>query len=152
MFSDVSASRRKQIVAAIIAALVLFLIPFPTELIPEWKLRVVDENNQPLANVKVVQSWKNYTFGDHGFDNGYADENGFVVFPQKQLWASAFSRIVYPPLVALALLAHGSAGTDVSVQVFDKNYFSYNLYWRERETIYWHTRDKLPDLITAGKK
>jgi hypothetical protein len=154
MFSSFSEfNRRRIIIIASVVAVALLFVPFPTELIPEWKVRVVDEQNRPLRKVNVEQSWTNYTFGDSGFDNKDTDENGFVVFPPRLVWTGAFSRIVYPPLAALMLLAHGSAGTDAYVRVFDKNYFSDYFFWREEETIYRHKSGKLPDLIVvqAGK-
>lgn len=150
MFSSFSEfNRRRIIIVAVVIAVFLFFVPFPTELVPEWKVRVVDEQNRPLRKVNVEQSWTNYTFGESGFDNKYTDENGFVVFPPRLLRTGAFSRVVYPPLAALTLLAHGSTGTDAHVRVFDKNYFSDYFNWREEETIYWHTSGKLPDLIVV---
>lgn len=136
------------------AALLLFILfmPFPTELIPEWKMQFVDEQNDPLVNVRTEQSWESYTFmGVGGYDTKCTDTNGFVVYPQRLLWAGLVSRIVSPLAADLFTLAHGSTGTDAHIRVFDKNYISDYQYWREREKIYTRHRDALPRLAAAKR-
>ena len=133
-----------------LTVLVISLIPFPTELVPELKLQVVNVKNQPLANVATEQSWKNYTFfGVEGFEESCTDSDGIVVYPRRMLWASAFSRITFPLLAQLGTLIHGSTGTVSDVRVFDRNYTSDFQNWREEELFYAYRRNALPTIAVA---
>jgi hypothetical protein len=130
--------------------LVISFIPFPTELIPEMKLQIVDVKNQPLPNVNTEQNWKNYTFfGVEGAEERCSDAGGTVVYPRRVLWASAFSRIAFPVLAQLGTIIHGSTGTDSYVRVFDRNYISDFQYWREEELFYSYKRHALPTIAVA---
>lgn len=130
--------------------LVISFIPFPTELVPEMKLQIVDVKNQPLPNVNTEQSWKNYTFfGVEGFEARCSDADGIVVYPRRLLWASAFSRVTFPILAQLGTIIHGSTGTDSYVQVFDRNHISDFQYWREEELFYSYKRHPLPTIAVA---
>jgi len=130
--------------------LVISFIPFPTELVPEMKLQIVDVKNQPLPNVNTEQSWKNYTFfGVEGFEARCSDADGVVVYPRRLLWASAVSRVTFPVLAQLGTLIHGSTGTDSYVRVFDRNYISDFQYWREEELFFAYKRNALPNIVVA---
>jgi len=130
--------------------LVISLIPFPTILVPELRLQVVNVKNQPLANVTTEQSWKNYTFfGVEGFEERCTDSDGIVVYPRRRLWASAFSRIAFPVLAQLGTLIHGSTGTVSDVRVFDRNYISDFQDWQEEELFYSYKKHALPTTLIA---
>lgn len=147
MTDFISKIKRRHILLIIF---VLSFTPFPTELIPEWKMQIVDERNQPLPSVMTEQSWRNYTFfAVEGHDEKCTDSNGIVIYPKRFLWAGAFSRIVSPVLANVMTLAHGSTGTDASVRVFDRYYISDFYYWREKEMLYSHERSELPDKAIA---
>jgi hypothetical protein len=128
----------------------LAFIPFPTELVPEWKVQIVDEQNQPLPNVKTEQSWKSYTFFFvEDYEEKCTDSNGVVIYPKRFLWAGALSRIVSPIFADIMTLAHGSTGTNASVRVFDRHYISDDYYWREKEKLYSRERSELPTKVVA---
>lgn len=128
----------------------LALIPFPTELVPEMRLRVVDHKNRPLPNVGTEQNWKNYTFFRvEGFEEKCTDADGVVVYPRRFLWASAASRITFPVLAQLGTLIHASAGTGASVRVFDRYFISDYQYWKEDEFFYAYKRNQLPTVMIA---
>ena len=144
-------SREWRITVTIFGAILLLFMPFPTQMVPKWKLLVVDEQGQPLANVKVEQSWEHYSFiGVKGFDERRSDENGYVMFPQRLLWAGLISRIVSPILAEIGTLVHGSTGLSIDARVFDqKRYYSggnNQIYWYEN----WHSGKPLPDKIIAS--
>jgi hypothetical protein len=133
-----------------LTVLILSFIPFPTELIPELELQVVDAKNQPLPAVNTEQNWKNYTFfWTEGFEERCTDAAGVVVYPRRLLWASAFSRVVFPVLAQVGTLIHGSAGTNFYVRVFDRNYISDFQYWKEEEFFYADKKNAPPTLVIA---
>lgn len=133
-----------------LTVLVISFIPFPTELVPEMKLQIVDVKNQPLPNVNTEQNWKNYTFfGVEGVEERCSDSGGTVVYPRRMLWANAFSRVVFPVLAQLGTLIHGSTGTVADVQVYDRNYISDFQYWKEEELFFSYKRNALPDVVVA---
>jgi hypothetical protein len=138
-----------------ILLIILLFIPFPTQMIPEWRIQVVDENNRPLVNVRVQQIYNNYTFWgccSSRYDDKISDEDGYAVFPRKYLWASSLSRIVYPPLASLMRLAHGSAGTYSYVRTIDDNYTTeFTPSWTDGERIYSYFPAKFSDKLVTKR-
>ena len=127
------------------SALLVLFIPFPTTMVPEWKMQFHDEAGDPLSRVVVQQSWKSYTyFLAEGYEQGCTDGNGVIVFPRRFLWSGIVARLISPPLAELGTLAHGSTGTSAHVQVFDRNYISDNYWWRDRMEYYTHDPEPLP--------
>jgi len=139
-----------------VCVLVLLPVPFDTELVPEWRLKVVGGNGTTLSNITVEESWEHYAYPESRFPTakGYelkrSDENGVVVFPKRMLRASIGSRIVFPILARVGQLAHGSAGLDINARVFDEvnNYFS-----NSEDMIFWYSDQDgtkpLPNTIIA---
>ncbi len=147
MLTFISKLTRRQV---ILIVFILSFIPFPTVMISEWKVQVVDVQSESLANVGVEQDWKNYTFmWVEGSDIRQSDENGRVIFPRRFLWASAISRLVSPFISAVGELAHGSSGTYVNSRVLDQNYSGKEqFFWDEKQFLYWYRTDYLPETIT----
>lgn len=134
----------------ILTVFLLALIPFPTELVPETKFRIVDAKNQPLTFVATEQEWKSYTFFNvGGFEERCTDSNGIVVYPRRMLWASAFSRVIFPILAQVGTIIHGSSGTISYFRVFDRNYISDYQNWREDEFFYAYRSNELPAIVIA---
>jgi hypothetical protein len=105
-------------VVLIVFLLVASLIPFPTTVVPEWKIRLVDRTGKPVAGAKVRQSWLHYSLESRGHaEDRLTDENGYVVFPERKIWANAVYRVVSTLMAALSLLFHGSMGIDAWVLV-----------------------------------
>jgi len=98
--------------------LMLLIIPFPTTAVPEWRVRVIDPEGEPVAGVWVRQAWKHYSLqleGGENFDERWSDKNGYVVFPEKRITKGLLHRIVLIALTGLLTLAHGSTGVHASV-------------------------------------
>lgn len=135
-------------------AIIVSFIPFPTKAIPEWKIRIVDEQNKPLANVKVLQHWDNYTYWGYydRRENTYSDKNGYVTFSPKYIWVSLFSRVVFPPIAFLSQLAHGSAGTHSYIRTVDDKYATeFTKSWDDNEIIYFHYPESFPKKLVTKR-
>ena len=96
-------------------ALILF-VPYKSTVVPEWKIRVIDENGQPVVSARVAQSWHHYSYDIYGGGDQYADENGYVAFPERTFRANLLYRILRSSLAVLLTLAHGSTGIEATVQ------------------------------------
>lgn len=112
----------KKIIIIAIALLLTFLafIPFETILVPEWHIRVEDENGNPYIGKLVGQTCENYTLGvspcAEAEDVGrYTDSEGFVTFPARKIKLSLVSRTFRSIFNYAKLIAHGSVGIDVYV-------------------------------------
>ena len=109
---------KKKVIAVILFCALISLIPFPTTLVPEWKVQVVDENGNPYKGKLVRQACSNYTLGIHPCSGAedtdkLTDENGYVIFPERKITASLFSRIIRSILNFVMIFAHGSYGVDI---------------------------------------
>ena len=108
-------SRRYFIIAICIVAM---LIPFPTTVVPEWKIRVVDKSGKPIAGEHIREMWQHYSLESDGHEEELVtDGNGYVVFSQRRIWFPLLGRIVFTGLAALLTLAHGSMGVSAWVMV-----------------------------------
>lgn len=135
---------------AVIVMAILF-IPFPTELVPEWKMQFRKKDGTVAAGVVAEQSWRSYSFSAGGYDQRCTDQNGEVTFPRRDLWSGMFSRLVSPLLAEVGSLAHGSTGTSANVRVFDANYISpESYYWRDQMSLYTHRPGEIPTEGKAG--
>ncbi len=147
MRSSAVFSSRWKIVGFIV--LLALIIPFPTVLVNEWTLRVVDENSSPLPNVKVENNWTNY---DHPFSGGLearrSDEDGYITFPARYVWGNLSSRIVFSLLASLSTLAHGSTGHSIYVRIYDECYYTKSdgqIHWYSN----WDAGQSLPETIVG---
>ena len=108
-------SRRYIIISVIIA----MLIPFPTTIVPTWKLKVVDEQGNICPNKEATQTWAHYSIyigsGNFQSEDRLTDEEGNVEFPTRTVWAPLFWRIIGTVIANALTIAHGSAGADSSV-------------------------------------
>jgi len=104
-------SRRKILLLVFILVL---LFPFPTTVVPEWKVRVADQNGKPFVGESVMQSWKHYSLDWSGCcdntETRTTDENGVVIFPKRTIWAGLLRRLIFPMWAEVMSLAHGSTG------------------------------------------
>lgn len=151
MFSFISKLTKKQL---LFIAVILSFIPFPTQAVPEWKIRIVDEQDQPIGNVRVLQYWDNYTFWGYNnrTENAVSNENGYATFAPKYIWVSPISRIIFPPIAFLSQLAHGSAGTHSNIRIVDDNYSTaFSSSWDDGEIIYFHFPETLPDKLVTRR-
>jgi hypothetical protein len=102
---------RKWFGAAILTILLaaLLLYQFETIVIPEWKLRIVDETGNPVGGVRVRESWSHYVLEKEGHQEELVtDGQGFVRFPGREIRANALERTTKNLMSAVNV--HGGRG------------------------------------------
>jgi hypothetical protein len=109
-------SPRLTILFAVIA-LILLLFPYKTTVVPEWRIRVIDETGNPFQGATVRQSWYHYSYDVGGIDDLTADEVGYVVFPARTFTAPLLYRVLRGGLAYLRS-AHGRLGIRSSVWAY----------------------------------
>ena|ERR1044072_301536 len=111
-----SLTRRLPPLGLILAGIALVLLfPYQTTVVPEWRIRVVDETGKPFAGARVRQEWRHYSYNVGDGDDRNADENGYVVFPERTFTAPLLYRVLRSGVAYLLTLAHGSIGIRASV-------------------------------------
>jgi hypothetical protein len=111
-----NAIKQKKWVAilAFIACLAVLLCPLETTVVPEWKLRVVDQSGQRLRGNRVRESWCHYTLETQCHEEELlTDEDGYVQFPQRAIRASLITRAA--KFLVRVPNAHSSYGPSASV-------------------------------------
>ena len=109
-------SRRYMLIAAFLVA--LFVIPFPTGVVPEWKIRVSDKSGKPMTGERVRETWQHYSLESTGHEEErLTDENGYVTFPARTIWSPLLWRIVSTGMAAASTLLHGGMGIHAWVMV-----------------------------------
>lgn len=112
-------SHRNLKIAVILICILALFIPFPTTVVPTWKLRVVDVEGNPCANKQVNEGWGHYSLeiiGDvGGSEYRFTDSSGYVEFPKRIIYANLIWRIVAPVIAYASVIAHGSVGIDAYV-------------------------------------
>ena len=109
----------------------LLLIPYKTIIVPEWKLRAIDENGNPVPHARFRQGWDNYSYDIHGMQFLEGDENGFIVLPERAFYAPLIYRIPRSAIAYLLILAHGSVGNDASLNALSEKCSSKHLSYEE---------------------
>ncbi len=100
---------------------VLF-VPFPTQLVSEWKIKVVDHDGVPLVRVHVEQVCHQYTYSTRNYcgeaedSRQVTDHLGTVHFSAKWIWLSLTSRTARGLYHFLRLPLHGSVGSSAYLQ------------------------------------
>lgn len=108
--------RRIITLISFIVILIAASVPFPTVVVPRWRVQVVDINESPCVKQTVSQSWAHYSLSDDSHtDYQKTDVDGFVSFPERTISKNLLQRIVYPIIAYALLLAHGSAGIDAYI-------------------------------------
>lgn len=107
----------------IIGLLFVLFVPYRTDLVPKWRLQILNERGEALPGVRVRQSCKHHTYDvDVCLDTTVTtDSSGFVEFPERSF---EMSLIVRAPLWIkshLFMFAHGSVGPSVYVTVLTYN-------------------------------
>jgi len=93
----------------LVSLVVLLFIHFETTVVPEWRIRVVDENRSPLAEVRVSQDWQDpYAESESHTDDRSSDSDGFVTFSQRSVRANLAMRLLHT--VASVINPHERAG------------------------------------------
>ena len=102
--------RKKIWIFAILAAIALVLLyPFKTTVVPEWRLRIVDEAGNPLRATRVREVWQHYTIESASHEEDLiTDGDGYVTFPRRTVRGSLLVRIGTP--LVNVLNVHASFG------------------------------------------
>ncbi len=108
------------VLSSIIVLSAASLIPYSTTLVPEWKLRVIDEKGNAYRGKLVREACYSYTLGIHPcYEAGdvmqNTDENGYVFFSEKKIRASMLSRALRTAYNFVMQIADGSFGERVYV-------------------------------------
>lgn len=112
---------KKLAVLVLLLGLIASLIPFNTILVPEWRLKVVNEAGVPHVGMGVRQFCYSYTLGmspchDSNDFMRETDTSGSVVFPERRITASLLSRIVRTIYhLVMKRIADDSVGVSVYV-------------------------------------
>ena len=84
---------RTAIVVFILFILSLLLYPFQTTIVPEWSLKVVDEEGAIVRNVNVTEHWQHFLLESSSHEDARrVGENGAVSFPGRTIRASLVRR------------------------------------------------------------
>ena len=110
---DIFRQRLLGIIAIIVAVGGFLLYPFETTVVPEWRLRVIDEGGHPCGGMHVNQGWKNYSVDLAAGNDGQrkaTNSDGYVTFARRTIRAGIAVRIVNSAIAHVLLIAHGSVG------------------------------------------
>ena len=115
--------RRKELIKpALIVIASLLLIPFPTQLSPDFTVRFVDDLGNPIRGMEVQRTCTHYTYDSLGsvcpedWDNPKkTDDNGTVSFTANYVWYGAASRAIRTIFSHAMLIAHGSVGKSITL-------------------------------------
>ena len=87
----------------------LLAYPFQSTVVPEWKIRIVDETGKPVPNVVVREQWRDHSVEFHGHnEERITDSEGYVFFPRRTVRAPLMFRVVGSTLATLNV--HGESG------------------------------------------
>lgn len=104
--------------ASIAIVIALLVYPFESNIVPTWRVQIVDVDGRACNQMRVNQSWAHYSLyldGDFHIDNRLSDGNGYVEFPARTTRAALPRRVVVPVIAHVLVIAHGSVGADSAV-------------------------------------
>src|SRR5690349_10497790 len=94
-----------------VGVLVAGLIPFPTDTVPEWRVRYLDGKGRPVVGLPVEQTYQNYSFeSTANVMTLRTDSNGYVAFLLHSAWSPLLFRILGPVRNVLMTGVHASFG------------------------------------------
>lgn len=103
-------SKRMFAILILLVGLVVLLFPFSTVNIPEWQVKLVDGNGNPVGNVLVEQEWSHYAFLGSEYETLTADANGNITFPERRFFCPLLFRFVFRSLDTFSyiVMPHGA--------------------------------------------
>jgi hypothetical protein len=108
----------------VIILLVVLLVPFPTVVVPTWKVRIADTTGRACSNQRVDTSWGHYTINVLGnafnSETKFTDPDGYVEFPTRTIWSPLVWRLVAPLISGILNLMHGGGGIYATIDTDDK--------------------------------
>jgi hypothetical protein len=112
-------TKKRHRIIAILCFIALIAYPFESNLLPVWRLQIVDVNENVCRNMLITQSWGHYSLypksGSGGLDKRFTDINGYVEFPERKIRASLLRRVFMPVISYILTIAHGGGGVDGAV-------------------------------------
>jgi hypothetical protein len=130
---------RKLWVPISLAAL-LFALYYPSEtrIAPEWEVRVIDENGNPVAQALVGETWQEYSIEQVSHeDQKTTPFDGIVHFESRTIRASFASRISGCFKNFRSLGVHASCGAFASVRTGKCNYGKMRADWDRSKGSSW---------------
>lgn len=86
-------STQASIAGVLLLLLLLLFYPFQTTIVPEWSLKVVDEEGAPVRDVNVTEHWQHFLLeGSSHEEMRRVQDNGAVSFPDRTIRASLVRR------------------------------------------------------------
>lgn len=86
-------STRASVIAALLAVALLLFYPFQTTIVPEWTLKVVDEEGAAVREVNVTEHWQHFLLENEAHEElKPVADNGSVEFPARTIRASLMRR------------------------------------------------------------
>ena len=83
---------RTKILAGTAVLFSLLAYPFNVTVVPEWNVKVVDENGKPLTGAYVLEFADQWTLDMHFEQAICSDKNGAAHFPRRTVRASVLTR------------------------------------------------------------
>lgn len=78
---------------ALLVLLFILLFPFKTAIVPDWSLKVVDEEGAAVGDINVTEHWQHYLLENSSHEDVQrAGGNGLVSFPERSIRASLVRR------------------------------------------------------------
>lgn len=114
------AVRNKRLLLWALAVIITVgFFPVSTVVVPEWRVRVVDERGAPVKGIVVRQSWQHYSLEMDGNEEDLVTGgDGYVTFPRREIKSGLFSRAFVVASNALMFREHASFGPSASVTVW----------------------------------
>jgi len=140
----VSIAARYGILVAVLAIVVAMLVPYPSLVVPPWRLQVVDPDGRPMPAIKVRQHWQNYSFESEGHEiDARTDAAGWVAFPARAASKSALFRIIVPVGNGVLGGVHASFGPSSMIQAWNNEYEGW---------VHYKAQGQLPDRLVLSKR
>lgn len=77
----------------LLAVVFLLLFPFKTTIVPEWTLKVVDEEGAAVRDINVTEHWQHFLLESAAHEElQRVGENGAAKFPERTIRASLLRR------------------------------------------------------------
>lgn len=114
--------RRGKVLILLLAVLALIaLYPWKTTIVPEWQVRIVDEEGIPLRNTGVREVWQHSSVEARSHEEDRVTDNeGYVTFPQRTIRSPLAIRILRPTINAIN--PHYSSGPHAYLIVLAPDY------------------------------
>ena len=120
--SNWGARKKIWIFATLGAMALLLLYPFKTTVVPDWKIRIVDEAGNPMRSFRVREVWQHYTIETYSHEEDLiTDGDGYVTFPKRTVRGSLLVRIGWPMVNVLNV--HVSLGPHAYVTILEDQTF-----------------------------